>query len=154
MHRGDRQRALALRAIVLRNVDAPERERAIASLSQCSDGACFLLRGIPHLTIYPRGLPAVVGRHPLHGKGFATERVGQEMRIGKINGIFAPVSLGAPPGTPPPERSIASGSRYLRLQVDSLTWSGTTSHSGCGVYSLACLPLAEVFSLLLYICTV
>src|SRR5262249_1666531 len=73
---------------------------------------------------------------------------------GKINGIFAPVSLGAPPGTPPPERTISSGSPYLRLQVDSLTWSGTTSQSGCGVYSLACLPLAEVFSLLLYICTI
>src|SRR6516162_9445936 len=75
-------------------------------------------------------------------------------RIGKINGIFAPVSLGAPPGTPPPERSIASGSCCLRLQVDSLTWSGTTSQSGCGVYYWACLPLAEVFSLLLYICAV
>src|SRR5438552_1681142 len=33
MHRGDRQGALALRAILLRNVDAPEREGAIASLS-------------------------------------------------------------------------------------------------------------------------
>src|SRR5262249_17300486 len=75
---------------------------------------------------------------------------------GKIryNGIFAPVSPGALPRTPPPERSIASGSRCLRLQGDSPTWSGTTSHSGCGVYSLACLPLAAVFSFLLYICAV
>src|SRR5262249_39370387 len=79
MHRGDRQRALAVRAIVLRNVDAPERASAIASLSQFSDGACFLLRGIPHLAIDSRSLPPVVGRHSLYGKRFATERVGQEM---------------------------------------------------------------------------
>ena len=78
----DRQRALAMRAITLRNVDAPERERAIASLSQCPNSACFLLRGIPNPTIYPRGLPAVVVRHPLHGKGFTAERVGQEMLQG------------------------------------------------------------------------
>ena len=79
MHRGDRQGALAVCAIILRNVDAPERERAIAALSQFSDGACFLLRGVPKLPVYPRGLPAIVVCHPLHGKGFAAKRVGQEM---------------------------------------------------------------------------
>src|SRR5437870_3715973 len=82
VHRGDRQRALAMRAITLRHVDAPERASAIASLPQFSDGACFLLRGIPHTTVNPRGLPAIVVRHPLHGKGFAAERVGQEVLQG------------------------------------------------------------------------
>src|SRR5262245_45320670 len=79
MPRGDRQGALALRAILLRNGDAPEREGAIAALPECPDRACVLLRGIPNYAVHPRGLPAIVGRHPLHGKGFATERVGQEM---------------------------------------------------------------------------
>src|SRR5215471_14087692 len=82
MHRGDRQGALALRAILLRNVDAPEREGAIASLSQCPDRACFLLGGVPYHAVHPRGLPAIVGRHALHGKGFAAERVGQEVLQG------------------------------------------------------------------------
>ena len=71
-----------MRAITLRHVDAPERASAIASLPQFSDGACFLLRGIPHTTVNPRGLPAIVVRHPLHGKGFAAERVGQEVLQG------------------------------------------------------------------------
>jgi hypothetical protein len=71
-----------MRAIILRNVDAPEWASTLASLPQFSDGACFLLRGIPHTTVNPRGLPAIVGRHPLHGKGFAAERVGQEVLQG------------------------------------------------------------------------
>src|SRR5215470_9299554 len=82
MHRGDRQRALARRAIVLRNVHAPERTRAIASLAQCSDSACFLLRGVPNLPVDPRGLPAIVGRHSLYSKRFTAKRVGQEMLQG------------------------------------------------------------------------
>jgi len=58
-------------------------------------------------------------------------------RIGKSNGIFAPVSAGAHPRNPPPGRRSASVSRYLRLHGGSLAWSGSTSHSGCGAYHCA-----------------
>src|SRR5499427_3809084 len=82
IHRGDRQRALAMCAVVLRNVDAPERAGAIASLAQCPNSACFLVRGVPNLPIDLGGLLAIVGRHPLYSERFAAERVGQEMLQG------------------------------------------------------------------------
>ena len=79
VHRGARQRARALRALALRNGDAPVRARAPAALSPGPASACLLLRGLLHPTISPRGLPAVVVRHPLHGTGCAAARGGQEM---------------------------------------------------------------------------
>src|SRR5215471_2975469 len=60
-----------------------------------------------------------------------------------IKRYFYPGVYGSAPPAPPPELSIASVSCCLRLQVGLLTWSGSTSHSGCGMYSLACLPLVE-----------
>ena len=70
--RGERQRAVALRAVPLRTVDTPAWERAIASLSQLSDGVRVLLRGVPYHAVPTRGLPAIVSRHSLPGKRFAT----------------------------------------------------------------------------------
>jgi hypothetical protein len=62
------------------------------------------------------------------------------------------------PGTPPPGRRRASGSRDLRLQVGALNWSGSTSPDGCSAYSFPCLfaylLFTEVCSLPLYICAV
>src|SRR5215468_3485000 len=37
-------------------------------MPQCSDYACFLLRGVPDYAIHTRGLSAIVGRNALHGK--------------------------------------------------------------------------------------
>lgn len=45
-------------------------------------GARFLLRGLPADAIDPRGLVPVVFRHPFDGKGFAAERVGEQMLQG------------------------------------------------------------------------
>src|SRR5712691_11129132 len=79
VHRRDRQRTLATRAICLRNVDAPKRQGAIATLPECLDGARFLCRGVPHHIVDPWGLAAIVVRHSFDGSRFAAERVGQQM---------------------------------------------------------------------------
>jgi len=68
-----------MRAILLGPGDAPERASARAALAQRSEGAGFLLRGIPHTTVNPRGLPALVVCHPLHSKGCAAARVAQKV---------------------------------------------------------------------------
>ncbi|SRR5712691_10867764 len=77
----------------------------------------------------------------------------------KFKRYFCPGVYGsAPLEPPPPGRRITSLYRCLRLQVGSLALAGSKSHGGCGTYYfaclLACLPLAEVCSLLMYICTV
>src|SRR5882724_2535678 len=82
MHRGNRQGAPAIRAARLWDRDAPERLSAVAALPQFLQGARFLRRGVPKETIHPRGLPAIVFRHPSDRKGLAAERVGQEMLQG------------------------------------------------------------------------
>ena len=64
-------------------------------------------------------------------------------RIGKINGIFAPVSLGAPPGTPPPERSIASVYSCLRLQGNALERCGVRLQGTPGASALERLAGGE-----------
>src|SRR6266571_1079091 len=81
-------------------------------------------------------------------------------RIGKSNGIFAPVSAGAHPRSPhrPDAVSPRCPAALAYARVGSLAWSGSTSHGGCSAYSFpclfACLIFTEVWSLLLYICTV
>jgi len=60
-------------------------------------------------------------------------------RIGKSNGIFAPVSPGAYPRHPTARTPPRLWARDLRLQVGALTWSGSTSPGGCSAYSFPCL---------------
>ena len=57
MHRGDRQRALAMRALALRNVDAPERERAIASWQGTNLPPASRLHCLPKTRLEPPQRP-------------------------------------------------------------------------------------------------
>src|SRR5438128_110740 len=81
-------------------------------------------------------------------------------RIGKSNGIFAPVSVGAHRRSPhrPDAVSPRCPAALAYARVGSLAWSGSTSHGGCSAYSFpclfACLIFTEVWSFLLYICAV
>jgi DDE_Tnp_1-associated len=53
-------------------------------------------------------------------------------RIGKTNGILPRWRWERTPGTPPPGRRRASGSRCRRLQGGSLAVAGSQRHGGCG----------------------
>src|SRR6516225_2432879 len=67
---------------------------------------------------------------------------------GKSNGIFAPVSAGAPRRSPhrPDAVSPRCPAALAYARVGSLAWSGSTSHGGCSAYSFPCLFACLIFT--------
>jgi hypothetical protein len=80
MHRQNTERALF--AIAFGDVDTARGLWVIASLSQHVNGSGFLFRGFPGFPIHPWYSFASVFRHSSDGKGFAAQRVGQQMLQG------------------------------------------------------------------------
>src|SRR5882762_10580369 len=70
------------RTVFLWYVDSPQRSRMIPSLFEGRYRFSFLLWCIPCFAIYSWCPFALVFCHSLHGKGFATKRVGQQVLQG------------------------------------------------------------------------
>jgi len=79
-HRRDAQWARL--AIRFRDIRAPQRAGLVASLSQPTYGRRFLCGRVPGHSVHARCPFALVFRHPSHGKGFAAERMGQQVLQG------------------------------------------------------------------------
>jgi hypothetical protein len=84
----------------------------------------------------------------LNQRRLRIEHVNSSVRIGKSNGIFAPVSAGAPRRSShrPDAVSPRCPAALAYARVGSLAWSGSTSHGGCSAYSFPCLFAYLIFT--------
>src|SRR6266516_2809132 len=120
------------------NVHPPQRLRMISSLLERVDGLCLLFWSIPNVFVYSRGVLALVFRHSSHGKGFATERVGQQV----LQGLYLTPSafLCCLDDTRLEPTHIAVSCRPVRLVPFHLTVGGRTSKRvRCHLLCLLCL---------------
>src|SRR6267142_2191876 len=136
-HRRNRQGTLASRAIRFGNVNTPQRQGAIAMLPEGLNSARFLGRGVPHEAIDTWGPTAVVGRHSFDGKGFAAERVGQQM----LQGVHLAPSFGL-------HRLHHTCLEPPHLPVDGVPIDGLPCHRAVGECTSQCRHCRHLLSLL------
>src|SRR2546421_4855142 len=120
------------------DIHPPQRLRVIASLLERLYSLCLLFWSIPNVFVYSRGGLALVFRHSSHGKGFATERVGQQV----LQGLHLTPSafLCCLDDTRLEPTHIAVSCRPVHLVPFHLTVGGRTSKRvRCHLLCLLCL---------------